>query len=148
MAGMLVGSFLIGLISDKSGRMNAHMVAMLAYIVGGCTSASLPADPSAFPYFVLSRFLSAIGQVGLCISCCTLAVEYTGRNKRMFCGMFHGVPFAAGGLIVGLVAWAGIRDWRTLQYSCTLPWLGLLSWYFIFPESPRWLLAKGKFLKC
>ena len=144
---MLIGSFLIGLISDRFGRMSAHMAGVLAYVTGGCLSASLPAQPSAFPYFVLCRFLSAIGQITLGISTFTLAMEYIGRKNRLFCGMFHGIPFASGGLIVGIVAWAGIRDWRELQFTCTLPCILLFSWYWIFPESPRWLLANGKNMK-
>ena len=50
-----------------------------------------------------------------------------------------------GGLIVGLLSWAGIRDWRTLQLVCSTPALLLLSYQWLIPESPRWLLAVKKF---
>ncbi len=54
------------------------------------------------------------------------------------------VPFALGEALVGLVA-VGIRDWKTLQIVLSVPVYGLLVLYFILPESPRWLIAKGRY---
>ena len=49
-----------------------------------------------------------------------------------------------GGLIVGLLAWAGVRNWRTLMLVCSAP-TGLIALlWFAIPESPRWLIAKGQ----
>lgn len=47
-------------------------------------------------------------------------------------------------MIVGTIAWIGIRDWRVLMLVCCIP--GLLSplLRLVIPESPRWLIAKGK----
>ena len=143
MAGMLIGSFIFGLISDKFGRRNAHMVATMNYVLGGCISATLSAKPDVYPMFVFCRFWSATGHIGLMITAFTLAIEYMGTSKRLNCGMFNGVPYAMGGLIVGIVAWAGVRDWRMLQYACTIPWIGLFTYHWLVPESPRWLLANG-----
>ncbi len=56
------------------------------------------------------------------------------------------VPFALGEALVGLVA-IGIRDWKTLQLVLSLPVYGLLLLYLILPESPRWLIAKGRYQK-
>jgi hypothetical protein len=53
-------------------------------------------------------------------------------------------PFAVGESILGLVA-VGIRDWKTLQIVCSVPIFALLLLYFILPESPRWLIATGRY---
>ena len=49
-----------------------------------------------------------------------------------------------GGLLVGILSWAGIRNWRILMLVLSTPAALLSLLYFILPESPRWLLAKGK----
>ena len=144
MLGMLIGSVAIGWLSDKFGRKNAFVFSTLIYMIGGCTVAALPGQPELFPWFVVCRFFSGVGMIGIVVASFTLAMEYTGPNKRMACGMFIGVPFAIGGLLVGFIAWAGVREWRALQLTCTVPWVLLFSFHWIIPESPRWLLANGK----
>jgi len=74
----------------------------------------------------------------------TLSVEYIGREKQAFCGCLIEIPFASGGLLVGILSWAGIRNWRILMLVLSTPAALLSLLYFILPESPRWLLAKGK----
>lgn len=49
-----------------------------------------------------------------------------------------------GGLTVGILSWAGIRNWRILMLVCSAPTILITSFRFIIPESPRWLIAKGK----
>ena len=49
-----------------------------------------------------------------------------------------------GGLVVGFLAWLGIRNWRTLMLVCSAP-SGLIALlWFAIPESPRWLIATGQ----
>lgn len=36
------------------------------------------------------------------------------------------------------------RDWRDLQLALSIPSLVLISYYWIVPESPRWLFAVGR----
>ena len=38
-----------------------------------------------------------------------------------------------------------IRDWKTLQIVVSAPLFLLLVLYFIVPESPRWLIATGRY---
>ena len=62
----------------------------------------------------------------------------------MFTGIIIEVPFALGELLLGLEAYY-IRDWVTLQLVAYTPVLVLLGLWFLVPESPRWLLATGKY---
>ena len=46
--------------------------------------------------------------------------------------------------MVGILSWAGLRNWRILMLVCSAPAIVITSVPFILPESPRWLIAKGK----
>ena len=37
-----------------------------------------------------------------------------------------------------------LRHWRQLYTSISIYGLATLSFYFVLPESPRWLMAKGR----
>ena len=53
---------------------------------------------------------------------------------------------AFGEVIVSLIAWA-IRDWKKFQIVVSVPLFLQLLLFFIIPESPRWLIATGKYQK-
>lgn len=38
-----------------------------------------------------------------------------------------------------------VRDWVTLALVTSLPFISYYFYWFVLPESPRWLLAKGRF---
>lgn len=48
-----------------------------------------------------------------------------------------------GYMILPILAYF-IRDWRDLQLAISLPSVGLLITWCYLPESPRWLIRKGK----
>ncbi len=143
MAGMLVGSFIFGSLSDHFGRRKTLLISAIVLSAGGTISTLIPANPDYFPLFAVCRFISGNGHVGMFMMAFGLALEYTGPEWRTFCGCLIETPFSLGGLIVGILAWCGIRDWKTLQLICSAPWILLLSYNWLIPESPRWLLAKG-----
>jgi len=144
MAGMLVGSFLFGTMADWKGRRPTLAISCLFLAVSGTVCATLPASANMFPAFATLRFLAGMGHVGTFMMAFQLAVEYTGREKQALTGCLIEIPFASGGLLVGILSWAGIRNWRWLMGILSAPAALLSLLYFIIPESPRWLLAKGK----
>jgi len=142
MLGMLLGSFIFGLLADKYGRKPALMLGSVCLALSGSLSALLPAS---FPLFATLRLFSGMGHVGTFIMAFTLSVEYVGATSRLFTGCLIEVPFAIGGLIVGFLSWGGLRNWRTLQLVCSAPCILMCAFWWIIPESPRWLIAKGNF---
>merc|ERR1719153_724283 len=52
-------------------------------------------------------------------------------------------PFVIGEVLMCLIAWA-TRDYMTMHLAAYLPLLTLLPLWWLVPESPRWLLAKGR----
>lgn len=71
-------------------------------------------------------------------------MELVGSKRKTLIGNLVQIPFAIGEAIVGLIAF-GIRDWKTLQIVASAPLFSLLLLYFILPESPRWLIATGRY---
>ena len=73
------------------------------------------------------------------------STELVGPKWKTVVGNLVEIPFALGEALIGLVALAGVRDWKTLQIVLSVPVYSLLLLYFILPESPRWLIATGRY---
>jgi len=144
MVGMLIGSFLFGWMSDYGGRKSTLMISIVILAFGGSFPFFLKPNPSIYYALVISRFLSGLGHVGTFMMAFSLALEYVGPKYRTLFGILIETPFAMGGLIVGLVSWAGVRDWQLLSLVLSAPNLLLLSYWWLLPESPRWLIAVNK----
>ena len=71
-------------------------------------------------------------------------MELVGAKYRSQAGVIIEIPFAVGEAIAGIFAYF-IRDWRTFQYVTSVPLFLCCLIHFFVPESPRWLLANGKF---
>lgn len=63
-------------------------------------------------------------------------VELIGGRAKTICACCPHLNFAVSGLLVALIAYL-IPDWRNMQLVFSLPLLGILSLYFVLPESPR-----------
>ena len=139
-AGVLVGAPLWGHSADLLGRRITFFISLLETSVFGI----LAAFSTSFNMFVVVQFFTAMGQVGLFQTAFVLGIELVGPNKRTLCGILIEFVFVTGELYLALVAWQ-LRDWRKVQLACAVPCLALFSYYFILPESVRWLLTKKKY---
>ena len=73
-----------------------------------------------------------------------MAVETVGPKTKTLVSMMMPASFAVGVAIDGLVAMS-VRNWRTYQIVLGAPFLALMIFYFFLPESPRWLIATGRY---
>jgi len=145
MIGMLVGSFGFGWLSDFGGRKSTLMLGLVILAIGGSIPYLINPNPANYYVLVISRFISGLGHVGTFMMSFSLALEYVGPEYRTLFGILIETPFAIGGLIVGLVSWAGFRDWQFLSLVLSVPnIILLLPCWWLLPESPRWLIAKNK----
>ncbi|KAM9308188.1 uncharacterized protein PAF06_012352 [Gastrophryne carolinensis] len=139
MAGLLIGSIVSGTIGDWIGRRPVILMSMLLATTFAVGAAFAP----DFYTFAILRCVVGMSVSGLLMNGLVLAAEWVGPSKRAYAIISGHILFAMGQMILAGLAYS-IRDWRTLQLVCSAP-VGLLFFYFwVLPESPRWLLTKGK----
>ncbi|CAF4415807.1 unnamed protein product, partial [Adineta steineri] len=81
---------------------------------------------------------------GISVSGFVLGSEIVGPSKRLLTGIVIEYFFVFGQYF--LVAFAFfIRTWRALTGAITLFTVPFMFFYFILPESPRWLVSRGRF---
>ncbi|XP_064117450.1 organic cation transporter protein-like isoform X1 [Macrobrachium nipponense] len=139
MLGMLLGAIIIGDFADRFGRKYGILVSVVLLGGGGVLSAVSP----NYVMFLIMRFFTGAGGVGLFQVTFVLAVEFIGAKWRTFCGIIIEVPFALGEATTGVLA-IFIREWRWLQVAITAPAFLLVSYMWIMPESVRWLVSQGR----
>uniref|UniRef100_G3R739 Solute carrier family 22 member 11 n=1 Tax=Gorilla gorilla gorilla TaxID=9595 RepID=G3R739_GORGO len=139
MSGILVGSFIWGLLSYRFGRKPMLSWCCLQLAVAGTSTIFAP----TFVIYCSLRFVAAFGMAGIFLSSLTLMVEWTTTSRRAVTMTVVGCAFSAGQAALGGLAFA-LRDWRTLQLAASVPFfaISLISWWL--PESARWLIIKGK----
>ena len=152
MVGLMVGSMLFGMMSDKFGRRHALLGAILTAFVGNLAGVFMPGCWS----YGVTRLVTGAGGIGVYIASFSLTIEILGKKKRLPCapwatfsgffGCLCAVPFALGEVLAVLLAMV-FTDWRYLQVATTVLCLLVgMVWFFI-SESPRWLIATGKITK-
>ncbi|KAK7503285.1 hypothetical protein BaRGS_00005550 [Batillaria attramentaria] len=139
MVGYFIGVLVFGAIGDKFGRKTAMYLSVLVYIVGGIGLAWSP----SYAVFVVLRFFNGASSAGAYTAACVLSLEMVGPNKRLWVGVLIHGTFAAGAVVLDFMAYF-IRDWTLLTIVATSPAIFALSYWWLIPESPRWLIKKGR----
>ncbi|XP_063902776.1 organic cation transporter protein-like [Zophobas morio] len=139
MLGILFGSMLFGYFSDRYGRRDPLIAAVILQVLSGTGAALSP----WFFMFLVMRFLAALATGGTMVISFVLIMEIVGLEWRTTIGIIYQIPFNIGHLLLPLFSYF-LRDWRYFQLAISLPSVVLISYYWILPESPRWLLTVGK----
>ncbi|KAJ6645244.1 Solute carrier family 22 member 8, partial [Pseudolycoriella hygida] len=141
-AGIVVGSGVFGILADKFGRRLIFIFCILFMSITGIGQA-LSKDYITFSVFA---FLNAFGTSGVYPLAFIIGVEMVGARKREMSGIVLNYFYAVGEALVGLIAWL-CGDWVIVQYAVSAPPLLFALYYWIIPESIRWLLARGETVK-
>ncbi|KAI4457718.1 solute carrier family 22 member [Holotrichia oblita] len=139
MFGILIGALVFGVISDRYGRRGPLVGAIVLQTVAGCGAAIVP----WFWLHVILRFLCTTGTGGTMMTSFVLIMELVGLKWRTTVGILYQIPFNLGHLTLPLIAYY-LRDWRFNQFFISITSVILFAYYWILPESPRWLLTVGK----
>ncbi|GAB0092693.1 organic cation transporter protein [Sergentomyia squamirostris] len=135
--GIVSGSFIFGILADKYGRKIVFILSILFMSLTGIGQACA----GDYITFLVFAFLNAVGTSGVYPLAFILGVEMVGKSKREMSGNVLNYFYALGEAAVGLVAWLS-GSWVTVQLAVSAPPLLFALYYWIVPESVRWLLAK------
>ena len=138
------GSLFYGWLADKIGRRTSLIAAILN--VSLATGAMALTPSGGWMYLVFCRFIVGFGVTGLYSVDITLMQEFSPSSKR---GWFTGLTttmLPAGSLLAALLGAfaAPYIGWRGLTVVGLLPALLCLYVRAFVPESPHWLLRKGR----
>ena len=143
LVGVLVGALLAGTVADVIGRRKVMLLAYAWFSVGMAVTALM----STTTGFGIMRFVTGLGVGALVATTGAIVSEFAPPGKKNLCNaiVYSGVPF--GSLMAALLAillLAGI-GWRGMFWIGALPIVTLLPLaFFKMPESPSWLLARGR----
>ncbi|KAG0550845.1 hypothetical protein BDA96_01G372600 [Sorghum bicolor] len=142
-AGCLAGGFLLTTLADSLlGRKKMLLVSLVSMSVAGVLAIFAP---NVWVYAAL-RLLSGFfrSMVGTCTL--VLSTELVGKRCRHMVSAAAFFGFALGFLSLPALAYA-FRDasWRNMYFWTSVPCLCYcVLLYFLVPESPRWLLVRGR----
>lgn len=143
----LVGGWPIVWASDRFGRSNVLLVGCVWLIL----SAGLQAGSPNLATFAASRFLIGIG-IEMCVVTAPVLInelasaQYRSKLSALFFTFFFVGAIISSWTVYGT---ARMRDQSTWTWRLPsllqgiIPTIQLIFWYWI-PESPRWLISKGR----
>lgn len=139
MVGLFIGSYIIGYAGDRWGRKLTMMISLLFLILGGTFAGVMP----YYSLYVVCYVIGTIAGYGMFVLPFLITVELLPTEKKTFISMMINFPFVIGEALMCVIAWL-TKNYRIMHLAGYLPLLALFPLWFLIPESPRWLLAKGR----
>ncbi|XP_061177531.1 organic cation transporter protein-like [Saccostrea echinata] len=138
-AGVLTGSFVFGMISDRIGRRKTLLISILFEL----SSTLALAWSYNYVMYVILCFCSGAACVGLFMTSYVIGIEWVGPSMRTYASLIIAFFGPVGELYLILISYFA-RDWFWIFIGISLPFgIDALIWWFI-PESPRWLFSQGR----
>ncbi|TSL47596.1 Solute carrier family 22 member 23 [Bagarius yarrelli] len=136
LVGSIFGYLLMGAMADWIGRIPVLLVSVLSVLVFGL-SVAFSVDMAMFSTL---RFFQGFCLAAIRLSLYVLRIELCLPAWRFSMTMVASLVVVGGQLLMpGLAALC--RDWQVLQVLIIVPFVLMLPYIWIFPESLRWLLA-------
>ncbi|XP_066269649.1 organic cation transporter protein-like [Branchiostoma lanceolatum] len=139
MAGLMVGAVVGGHAADRWGRKPVLLVALAA----DCVFATASAFSPNYIAFAAYRFLMGAFTMVTTLVPFVIGTELVSSDKRGLVGMVIWIYWAVAYVLLAGIAYL-IRPWMWLQIAMTVPFLVCISFWWIIPESPRWLISRNR----
>ncbi|NWU68641.1 S22A3 protein, partial [Pterocles burchelli] len=136
--GFLTGAFTLGYAADRYGRILIYLLSCLGVGICGIIVAFAP----NFTVFLIFRFLQGLFGKGTWMTCYVIVTEIVGSDQRIV-GIVIQIFFSLGTMILPGIAYL-VPTWQGIQLAISLPNFLFLLYYWVVPESPRWLLTRKK----
>lgn len=137
--GSLFGNLIFGWIADRWGRRKSYLLLIYMAVTLSIVTSFSP----NYGFYMFIRTINGLTFPALNQIPYILVMELVGPDFRAFAGagisMFFGLSLA---LMAG-IAYV-VRDWFHLALATSVPFLPLFGYYWVVPESPRWLLSQNR----
>ncbi|XP_043552228.1 solute carrier family 22 member 2-like isoform X4 [Chiloscyllium plagiosum] len=137
--GFTLGTVIMGYGADRFGRKSSFLFATFVTSALGLVVPFLP----NYTWFLIFRTLQGLFSKGSWVCAYVFITELVGLQYRRTVGILYQVCFSSGMMLLAAVAYF-IPDWRNLQLATTIPGFFFLTYYWLIPESPRWMLSQKK----
>jgi len=139
------GAWVFGWLADKIGRRRVFVITVLTFSIATGMMALTPREN--WGYLVAMRFIVGLGVGGMAPCSLVLVQEFVPTSKRGLIGGLTTGLLPAGPLLAAMLsAWLGpIIGWRGLFAVGLLPAFMALVIQAWVPESPRWLIMRGRY---
>lgn len=141
--GMLLGTYVFAAIADRIGRRVGFQVTVALFAVFG----GLCGLAQNLNQLMLLRFFAGLGIGGFLPIDTAVLAEFTPSKSRGRVMAFAALCFPLGGLLAAWVASVFVPSlgWRALFFVGVLPAIIIFFVRWYVPETPRFLLQKGRF---
>lgn len=139
MLGILIGNLAFSVVADRIGRKIPLVIAVTLQSISGILCAFAP----WYELFLPLKLISAIATGGTMVASFVILMEICGPKWRPILSVLFHLPFIIGHLMLPLISYL-TRTWSGFQLAISIPPIFLISYYWVIPESPRWLLAVGR----
>ncbi|QYK11846.1 MFS transporter [Shewanella rhizosphaerae] len=147
LVGLFIGTALFGYVADLFGRKLMFMIDIIAIAVLSFATMFISSPIE----LVILRFLIGI-VIGADYPIATsMVAEFSPTKQRAFTMGFIAAMWYVGATaanMVGYLLYDVTDGWRWMFGSAIVPCLVILLGRFHLPESPRWLLKKGRIEEC
>jgi len=142
--GCIFGSSVAGWLTDRLGRRRVLMFTGLGFAL----SAIGAAIPQTLSQFIAARLIGGLAIGAGSVLAPLYIAEVAPAAKRGRLVSLNQMAIVTGILIAYLVNWGfsflGSGSWRWMFATAAIPSIALFVALFFVPESPRWLVEKGR----
>lgn len=138
--GQFFGSAILGAMSDHVGRKPVFVFSILLQACCGIVLALVP----HWGLFALFRFGVGFAHPGIFMLAVVIGTELSGPKYRLLASASVSLFWTFGIMILGSLTYL-FNDYRHLQLAISAPQLLLICYWWLVPESSRWLVSRGRF---
>ncbi len=150
LAGCVLGAAIAGLWGDWLGRHKILQISALCFVVSAIGTAIAP----SMSFFIALRIVGGVGIGAASIASPLYIAEIAPKRWRGRLVAMNQLAIVSGMLVIyavnyvihrsGTAQWNETAGWRWMFASGLVPSLMLLALLFVVPETPRFLLMKGR----
>ncbi|OUC42828.1 putative transporter, major facilitator family protein [Trichinella nativa] len=138
--GQFFGSFICGTMSDRFGRKVVFFLAIILQMFCGSMIAVVP----YWPLVALFRVGLGFSHPGIFVIAVVIGTELVGPKQRIYAGVGSSAFFSLGQVFLGAMAYL-FTEYQYLQLAISIPGIIFFSYWWLVPESARWLMSKRRY---